>query len=109
MIPHPEDTIETVLQTEELMVELFKMGTVVSISFTVPFPGTYLYKHMRELAVTVLSKDWDDFSTSRESIISTKYLSLDIIKSLHDDIVSTLDKEQYELRKNALKQSMNPM
>jgi len=64
---------------------------------------------MRELDVTVLSKDWDDFSTSREPIISTKYLSLDIIKSLHDDIVSTLDKEQHELGKRALKQIMNPM
>jgi radical SAM superfamily enzyme YgiQ (UPF0313 family) len=106
MIPHPEDTVETVLQTKKLMVELLKAGAIVSISFTVPFPGTYLYEHMRELGVTALSKNWDDFSTSREPIISTKHLSLEAIKSLHNDIVSTLNEEQRELRENALKQIM---
>ena len=103
IIPHPEDTVETVLQTKKLMVELLKSGAVVSISFTVPFPGTYLYEHMRELGVTALSKNWDDFSTSREPIISTKHLSLETIKSLHNGIVSTLNEKQRELRENVLK------
>jgi len=91
MIPHPEDTVETVLQTKKLMVELARLGAAVTLSFTVPYPGTYLYENARELGITLLSDNWDDFSTSRGPVFATKHLALEEIKSLCTDIVLTLE------------------
>jgi len=91
MIPHPEDTSETVLQTKRLMVEMARLGAAVTLSFTAPYPGTYLYENAKELGITILSDNWNYFSTSRGPVCATKHLALEEIKSLYADIVVTLE------------------
>ena len=91
MIPHPEDTRETVLQTRKLMVEMATLGAAVTLSFTAPYPGTYLYENARELGITLLSDNWDNFSTSHGPVFTTKHLTLEEIRSLYTDIVLTLE------------------
>jgi len=91
MIPHPEDTVETVLQTKKLMVELARLGAAVTLSFTAPYPGTCLYDDARELGITFSSDNWNGFCTSRGPVFATKHLTLEEIKSLYTDIVLTLE------------------
>jgi len=90
-IPHPQDTEETILETRDFMIELAKAGADVSISFTVPYPGTYLYKHSRELGITLLFDKWEDFLTTHPNFV-TKHLSLGKINSLVTDIITSLEK-----------------
>ena len=91
MVPHPEDTVETVLQTKKLMVELARLGAAVTLSFTAPYLGTWLYENAKELSITPPPDNWDDFSTSRGPVFATKHLTLEEIKSLYTDIVLTLE------------------
>ena len=91
MIPHPEDTVETVLQTKKLMVELARLGAAVTLSFTAPYPGTYLYENAKELGITFPLDNWNGFCTGRGPVLATKYLTLEEIRSLYTDIVLTLE------------------
>ena len=89
-IPHPQDTEETVLETRDLMIEFAKEGADVSISFTVPYPGTYLYEHSRELGMIPLFDKWEDFLTTHPNFF-TKHLSLGKINSLVADTITALE------------------
>lgn len=89
-IPHPQDTEETVLETRDLMIEFAKEGADVSISFTVPYPGTYLYEHSRELGIISLFDKWEDFLTTHPNF-ATKHLSLKKINSLVVDMITALE------------------
>ena len=91
MIPHPEDTVETVMQTKKLVVELARLGAAVSLSFTAPYPGTWLYENAKELSITPPPDNWNDFSTSRGPVFATEHLTLGEIKSLYADIVLALE------------------
>lgn len=85
MIPHPEDTEETIRETEQLITELRQMGASVSMSITASFPGTYLYDHVRELGIKILTDDWGDYDAKR-NIISTRNLTSEQIEKLIDEI-----------------------
>jgi len=87
MLPHPGDTVETVRQTKEFMKELIQLGAIVTLAYTVPYPGTDLYNNSEALGIQILSKNWDDFTTIKP-IISTKYLSITEIEDLCKEIVS---------------------
>jgi len=89
MLPHPGDTIETVKETKDFMKELVQLGAMVTLAFTVPYPGTYLYNNAEALGIRILSKNWDDF-TATKPIISTKHLSVTQIKNLYKEIVSDM-------------------
>ncbi len=85
MMPHPDDTLETILETKKFMKELLELGADVSLTLTTPFPGTYLYNHAKELGVTITSDNWDDFDCCT-AVVATKYLSQKEIYSSIADI-----------------------
>jgi radical SAM superfamily enzyme YgiQ (UPF0313 family) len=103
MIPHPNDTMETIQETESLMRELKDLGVQIFVSLTTPFPGTFLYDNTEELGVQYTTRDTDDFSLATP-VIRTKYLSLEDIEKAFDRLaeisMQTLPSEMIEAYKN---------
>jgi radical SAM superfamily enzyme YgiQ (UPF0313 family) len=87
MIPHPEDTLETIAETKRLMLELKSQGVVVFVSPTTPFPGTYLWDHSTELGVRMVSDNLEDYDLATP-IMETRHLSIDQVSSAYEDLVS---------------------
>ncbi|HID17705.1 TPA: radical SAM protein [Candidatus Bathyarchaeota archaeon] len=87
MIPHPEDTKETIEETKRLMEELKGLGAQLFVSFTTPFPGTFLYDHAEELGVKFLTRDTDKFNLTTP-VIETKNLSLEEIEEAFDELAA---------------------
>ncbi len=86
MFPHPQDTAETIHEQKRFMKELAEMGAKESMSFTTPYPGTYLYEHADELGIDILPDDWGDFSAKHLNI-TTKHLSKKELEILLEDLV----------------------
>ncbi len=86
MFPHPEDTEQTIKEQIQLMKDLYSMGASVILAKTTPFPGTYLYNNAEKLGVNILSHNWDDYGC-RHIIITTKYLSSEMLYELNNEIV----------------------
>ncbi|MBS7655825.1 radical SAM protein [Candidatus Bathyarchaeota archaeon] len=84
MIPHPEDTHETIEETREFMKELKNYGVYLFISFTTPFPGTFLYTHAENLGIKFLTKDTDKFNLENP-VIETKHLKLEDIEKAFEE------------------------
>lgn len=80
MIGHHTDTKESILRTIEFLKELAHYHVVATTSISTPYPGTYLYEHADELGVTILSKNWEDY-TLLTPVLETKYLSRIDIKN----------------------------
>lgn len=80
MIPHPEDTEETIRETKRLMRNLLHQGCHISISVTTPFPGTYLYNHAEELGVIMMSDDWEDFDCGTPVMATRNFSQGDIYR-----------------------------
>jgi anaerobic magnesium-protoporphyrin IX monomethyl ester cyclase len=87
MVPHPEDTLETIAETKRLMLELKSQGVFVFVSPTTPFPGTYLWDHATELGVRVVSNDLEDYDLATP-IMATRHLRIDQVSSVYEDLVS---------------------
>jgi radical SAM superfamily enzyme YgiQ (UPF0313 family) len=97
MFPHPLDTVETVREQKQLMKELLEMGAAEILSFTTPFPGTYLFRNAEpddadddpdadELGIRIMANNWDEYD-AKHLIITTKYLSEEKLNSLFQEIV----------------------
>jgi radical SAM superfamily enzyme YgiQ (UPF0313 family) len=87
MVPHSEDTLETIAETKRVMLELKSQGVVVFVSPTTPFPGTYLWDHATELGVRMVSDDLEDFDLATP-ILETRHLRIDQVSSVYEDLVS---------------------
>jgi len=87
MVPHPEDTAETIAETKRLMLELKAQGAVVVVSPTTSFPGTYLWDHASELGVRIVSGDLEDFDLVAPTM-ATRHLTMDQVSTAYDDLVS---------------------
>lgn len=87
MVPHPEDTLETIAETKRVMLELKSQGVVVYVSPTTPFPGTYLWDHAAELGVRMVSDDLEDYDLATP-IMETRHLRIDQVSSVYEDLVS---------------------
>lgn len=87
MVPHPEDTVETIKETKKFMEKLKAMGALVVVSATTPFPGTYLYDHAQEIGVNIIAEDYDMYDMATP-VITTKYLTLQQIEEAFDDLIS---------------------
>ena len=94
MIPFPEDTKETLRETKEFMKKLRRLGSRVLLSYTAPFPGTYLYEHAEELGIKILANSWDEFD-AKHNVIETKYLSNRDIQKLVEEIVEEVGLKSY--------------
>jgi len=91
MIPHPDDTEETIEKTKKLMNRLLSQGCHISIAVTTPFPGTHLYDHAKELGVTMMSDKWEDFDCSTP-VIATKNFSQEDIYRLRLGITDFMNR-----------------
>jgi len=80
MVPHPEDTWQTIKETEALMKD---QGAHIFVSFTTPFPGTYLYDHVEGLGVEYTTRDTDKFNLATP-VIKTRHLSAEDVEKAFD-------------------------
>jgi radical SAM superfamily enzyme YgiQ (UPF0313 family) len=87
MVPHPEDTMATIAETKEFMLELKALGALVIVSATTPFPGTYLWNHANELGVRIVSDDLEDFDLVTPTMVTRK-LTLDQVTAAYEDLTS---------------------
>ena len=92
MFPHPEDTVETILEQKKLMKELLDMGVVETLASTTPYPGTYYYENAKALGIKILANNWDEFD-ARHLVISTKHLSEERLKYLLEEMIDELELE----------------
>jgi hypothetical protein len=67
------------------MREINNMGAGLSLSFTIPYPGTYYFEHADELGIKILSNNWDDYDGSH-LIITTKNLSEQSLIESYEEI-----------------------
>jgi len=97
MVPHPEDTLETIEETRKFMEELKSLGALVVISLTTPFPGTYLYDHAKELGLKFILEDTDRYDMATP-VFTTKNLTLEQIEKAFDDLISLcMTQESFQL------------
>ncbi|PTD94755.1 hypothetical protein C9439_00830 [archaeon SCG-AAA382B04] len=86
MFPLPEDDRESIRETVGFMKELKGMGANLIMSFTTPYPGTFLYENADDIGINILGSSWDEFD-AKHLLIDTKYLSEKELKEIHEDIV----------------------
>ncbi|MCX9073377.1 MAG: radical SAM protein [Candidatus Methanoperedens sp.] len=86
MVPHPEDTWETVEETKALIRELKSMGARTAVSLTTPFPGTYLASHLSDLGMTLISDDTDQYNFATP-VIETSNFDVWDIREIYMDMV----------------------
>ncbi len=107
MFPHPEDTVETAMETKNFMNELSRLGAVVLISMTTPFPGTYLYDHAEELGLTIVLRDTDRYDMVTP-VFRTRYLSIEQIEEVFDKLVSfCISQEKFQHYQEMLNDKKN--
>ncbi|WP_066310211.1 radical SAM protein [Bacillus sp. FJAT-29814] len=85
MVPFPQDTRETLMETKEFIKQLYDEGSQIYMSFTSPFPGTEFYQKREELGIKILTDQWDEFD-AKHNIIETRNLSAKEIEELVNEI-----------------------
>jgi radical SAM superfamily enzyme YgiQ (UPF0313 family) len=100
MVPHPEDTMETIRETKNFMEKLKAMGALVVVSLTTPFPGTYLHDHAEEMGLRIISEDYDMYDMVTP-VFATKNLTIEQIEKAFDDLVSVcITQEAFQIIEN---------
>jgi len=95
MIPFPDDTEETLAQTEAFMRDIRAAGGRLLVSYTTPFPGTMFYERAEELGLKILTRDWSLYDC-KHVVMETKNLSAERIEALAAGIASDLGMSQTE-------------
>ncbi|PTD94754.1 hypothetical protein C9439_00825 [archaeon SCG-AAA382B04] len=85
MFPLPEDDRESIRETVGFMKELKGMGANLIMSFTTPYPGTFLYENADDIGINILGSSWDEFD-AKHLLIDTKYLSEKELKEMFKKI-----------------------
>ncbi|MEM2123515.1 MAG: radical SAM protein [Candidatus Bathyarchaeia archaeon] len=86
MVPHPEDTWETIGETERFMEELKRLGVQIFVSLTTPFPGTILYENASELGLRFLTDDTDDYNLA-SPVVETRNFKVEDIEEIFSRFV----------------------
>jgi anaerobic magnesium-protoporphyrin IX monomethyl ester cyclase len=87
MVGHHTDTVETMEKTilfAKELVDNYKVG--IRVSRSIPYPGTYIYDHADELGVSILSRNWDDYTFFGIPVIKTPSLSREDIQNAFSEI-----------------------
>jgi len=95
MIPFPDDTEETLAQTQAFMGDIRAAGARLLISYTTPFPGTMFHERAQELGLTILTRDWSLYDC-KHMVMETKHFSAERIQELAEGIASELGMSQTE-------------
>ena len=86
ILGHHCDTHETIRETIDIAIRFKKKyNAVVGLSINTPFPGTYLYNHMKDLGITLEVKNWTCFDLV-QAVFSTTNLSREEIQNYYFEI-----------------------
>ena len=95
MIQFPDDTEETLAQTEAFMRDIRAAGGRLLVSYTTPFPGTMFYERAEELGLKILTRDWSLYYC-KHVVMDTNNLSAERIEALAAGIASDLGMSKTE-------------
>ncbi|MEW8228620.1 MAG: radical SAM protein [Candidatus Thiodiazotropha endolucinida] len=82
-VGHPDDTLQSIQATLDLIEDLRNMGAGTYLSITTPYPGTPLYLYLEKYGVTLETQDWEDFRWSNPTYSSAAFNRNDLRKALY--------------------------
>ncbi len=87
ILGHPSDTLQSMRRTVALAAKAHhKYGCRVLVSYNVPFPGTYQYRHADKIGLHIHAKRWGEYSTSNP-IVSTARFSRDDLRNMYIEML----------------------
>lgn len=89
-IGHPEETLEDINKTIDLIQQLKGKGVTVSTSIVTPYPGTQLWKKQKEYKIRIDDYDWEKYSFFN-AVMSTNTLSKAQIHSAFLNVLATTE------------------
>ena len=88
IIGHHCDTHETIKETIDMALKFRKKyKATVGISINTPFPGTYLYNHMKDLGINLVIKNWSSFDLV-QAVFSTPNITRAELQNYYYEIQS---------------------
>ncbi len=75
MVPFPQDTEDTLLETFAFMKTLKDEGAELLMSYTTPYPGTVFFEKAGELGLTILTRDWSEYD-AKSLVMETRHLTV---------------------------------
>lgn len=88
IIGHHCDTHETIKETIDMALKFRKKyKATVGISINTPFPGTYLYNHMKDLGINLEIKNWSSFDLV-QAVFSTPNITRAELQNYYYEIQS---------------------
>lgn len=88
IIGQPYDTKETINNTIAFASELQHLGARVVFSVSTPYPGTYMYNNPDKLGLTIIDRDFDNYTTQLPVYNSQHLTQEDIRTAFFDAFVS---------------------
>ena len=85
MVPHYNDTPQTVEQTKQFIQKLASMGAMTNVTLTTPFPGSSLHRHPGFYGLDMISTNWDEYDV-RTPTFATKHFSRDEIAEMFAEL-----------------------
>lgn len=87
---HYADTTASMARTVDFIKKLVNQYQVhISVSFNTPFPGTYQYRHRKELGLFLTTTDWSEY-TLMKPITYTRDYSVKDLYRFHFQILTAL-------------------
>lgn len=86
-IGHPEDTFETIKETEEKIKEFQLIGAHCSTSIVTPLPGTELWYNADEYGLKIYDVPWEKY-TFYNPVMDTKYLNRSDIGRAYTELLA---------------------
>jgi radical SAM superfamily enzyme YgiQ (UPF0313 family) len=84
MIGHPQDTLRTISKTLYLASCIVKYDlALVGLSISTPFPGTVLYNDSDKLGLRILTKNWDNYTTTKPVYSTERFDSNDLRQAFY--------------------------
>jgi anaerobic magnesium-protoporphyrin IX monomethyl ester cyclase len=87
-VGHPDDTLDTIEETLEVMAKLRAMGAGTYLSVTTPFPGTPLMINREAYGIRIETWDWEDFRWSNPTYSTRNVSRNDIRHAVFRDAVA---------------------
>jgi radical SAM superfamily enzyme YgiQ (UPF0313 family) len=83
MLPHPDDTEESVMRTLKFAEKLIDIGAgITSFNLVTPFPGTPLFEEPEKYGIRFITSSYDEFCF-KIPVFETKLLPVDKIRELY--------------------------
>jgi radical SAM superfamily enzyme YgiQ (UPF0313 family) len=88
-VGHPDDTLETIEETLDVMTRLRAMGAGTYLSVTTPFPGTPLMLNRETYGIRLETENWEDFRWSNPTYSTRNFSRNDLRRAVYRDAAST--------------------